>query len=92
MEEKEKEKPSLTIVEPSEIPKKGVGRKGKNWLKLLSLIPKGKVWKLSEDNKDYKLSSVKAGVKVVNEEAKKELFKAEQRTIDEKVFLFVTRI
>jgi len=80
------------LVDVADIPKVARGKKGVEWLKVLNEIPVGKVWKLSEDNKEYKLGSVKAGVNVINKEAKKKLFKAEQRTVDDKVTLYVTRL
>jgi len=82
----------LKIVEVADIPKAKRGKRGKDWVKILREIPVGKVWKLTEDNKEYKLGSVKAGVNVINKEAKKQLYKAEQRTVDDKVTLFVTRL
>ena len=80
------------FVDVADIPKVSRGKKGVDWKKILGEIPVGKVWKLTEDNKEYNLGSVKAGVNVINKEAKKQLYKAEQRTIDDKVTLFVTRL
>ena len=86
-------KPIGEIVEVADIPKVARGKKGVEWLKILKeTIPVGKVWKITEDNKTYKIGSVKAGVNAVNKEAKKQLFKAEQRTVDDKVILFITRL
>lgn len=81
-----------TIIAPEEIPSARRGRESRDWKKILAQIPVGKVWKLSEDNKDLKISSVREGVKAVNKKAKKQLYKVQQRTIDEKKFLFVTRL
>ena len=64
----------------------------KKWLEILNSIPVGKAWKLIEDNKGYKLSSVKAGVKIVNKEAKKQLFRIIEKRINNKKVLFVIRL
>jgi len=84
------EKPQLVFVKATEIPTI-VRRKSYNWIGLFDQIPKGQALVISEDDKEHKIASVKAGVKAVNKEAKKELFVAKQRTKDGKLYLYVTR-
>jgi len=67
-------------------------KKTKKWLEVFNSIPVGKAWKLTESDKEYKLNSVKVGVKMVNIKAKKQLFKMIQKRINNKNVLFIIRL
>lgn len=86
--------PKMTFVATGEVPKRK-GREGTNWSNVLSQIPEGMTWKLPEDNKDYKLSTVKQGVKEYNksvEGTNKPQYEAVQRTIEGKKYLYITQL
>lgn len=83
--------PTMNFVDAGTIPKKHGGKTGLDWAKYLNQIPVGKAWIVAEDDKDFKISSVKSAVKVINKTAKKTLYNAVQRTEDGKIKLYVTK-
>ena len=84
------EKPKLVFVKTATIPKMSKGKTGRNWKELFAQIPEGESLVVPEDYGTG--ATIKSAVKNINEELKKQVYAVTQRTIGEKVTVYVTRV
>ena len=85
-----KEKPQLVFVETTKIPKTMKGRTRRNWTELFAQIPEKKSLIVTKDIGTG--ATIRTAVKATNKELGKVVYRATQRTVDEKTTVYVTRV
>ena len=84
------EKPKLIFVKTDTIPKMSKGKTGRDWVELFSQIPEGKSLVVPENYGTG--ATVRTAVKNINAEFEAKVYAVTQRTVGEKVTVYVTRI
>ena len=84
------EKEQLVFIKNADIPKAFKGKTGRDWRKLFEQIPTGETLIVPESYGTG--ATIRGAVKDVNEQLKKVVFKAFQRTVGKKTTIYVQRL
>ena len=85
-----KEKSELVFIDSDEIPRAFKGKVGRKWEELFNQIPEGQSLIVPEEYGTG--ATIRKAVKDINERLEKETYKTIQRTVDEKLIIYVKRL